>query len=92
MQMAAAGAVSESANSTSAITGMDSKGALSDEKQGVERQGCEGEHPPHLDGGVEAGDESSVESMRQEIDKLKMVRWLCLLPSNVLLGNLSCLL
>ena len=82
--MAAAGAVSESTSSTSAITGMDSQGALSDGKQGVERQGCEGEHPTNLDGEVEAGDDSSVESMRQEIDKLKMVRWLCLLPSNVM--------
>lgn len=81
--MAAAGAVSESTNSASAIAGMDNKGVLSGGKHGVERQGCEGEHPPHLDGGVEAGNESSVESMRQEIDKLKMVRWLCLLPASI---------
>ena len=71
MQMAAAVGMSDTSDSASPKAGMDSKEPFS---EGNEVN--EGEPPPHLDGGGLPVDEPSVESMREEITELKMVRQL----------------
>ena len=75
--MAAAVGVSETGASSSAGPGMDSEEPLSEGSGSTDQQGDEGELPPHLDGGGQTADKPSVELMREEIDVLKMVRWLC---------------
>ena len=75
MQMAAAVVMSDTSDSASPKAGMDSKEPFSEGNENTDqRQVNEGEPPPHLDGGGLPADEPSVESMREEIAELKMVR------------------
>ena len=74
--MAAAVGVSVTSDAAGPNEGMDSKEPL-----GSEDTVCslppinEEETPPHEESGGQPTDEPSVESMREEMDRLKLVRW-----------------
>ena len=74
--MAAAVGVSEGGTSTSASPGMESREPSSEGIGGTDEQVNEGGLPPHSDGGGQTTDKPFVELMREEVDQLKMVRWM----------------